>query len=109
MDSWKAAERYSVERKENDQEWRFPDHPNLVIEEAERIRFQKADILVDYCEQYDAMIVSVVSLINIRRSVLVRLTTSPFVQFRSGTTVVSCSFGTQDGDYGGTLIIYWFL
>ena len=50
IDSWKA-ERYPVERKGNDQERWFPNHPNLVTEEAERIRFQNADILVDYSDQ----------------------------------------------------------
>ena len=61
IDSWKA-ERYSVERDETDQEWRLPNHSNLVIGEAERIRFQNANRLVEYCVQYNAMIVSVVPL-----------------------------------------------
>ena len=29
----------------------FPNHPILAIEEAERIRFQNADRLVDYSNQ----------------------------------------------------------
>ena len=49
IDRWKA-ERYSVEEKERIK-GRFPNHPNLVIRDAERIRFQNADRLVDYSDQ----------------------------------------------------------
>ena len=50
IDSWKS-ERYLAERKGKNQEWRFQIHRNLVVGETEGIRFQNADILVDYCDQ----------------------------------------------------------
>ena len=50
IDSWKSEEN-SVERKGNDQEWRFPSLSNLGIGEAEGIRFRNSKILVDYFDQ----------------------------------------------------------
>ena len=38
----RKSERYSVDRKGNDQKWRFPNHRNIVIGEAKMIRFRNA-------------------------------------------------------------------
>ena len=47
IDCWEAV-RFSVERKENDQGWRLLIlYPHLFIWEAERIRLQNEDKLVD--------------------------------------------------------------
>ena len=43
IEIWEAV-RFPVERKENDQESIYESSPGLLIWEAERIRFQNADI-----------------------------------------------------------------
>ena len=76
----------------------------------ERTQFRNADRLVGHSDQYDAMIISIVVLYD---TYLVGL----FVRFSfplSFSSVVNhlrCSrvFGTQDGDYLSTSIIYRFL
>ena len=63
IDCWKS-EQSSVERKGNEKRSSVTvsESSELEIEEVEIIRFQNADRLVDYSDQYDAMIVSVVSI-----------------------------------------------
>ena len=53
------------------------------------------------------MIVSVVDLQYVLgRSVFVRLTYATFDQFGGNHVIISSIFGTQDGDYQSTIIIY---
>ena len=73
--------------------------------QSERIRFRNAERLVDGAEQWDAMIVSVVSSYDtyLGGQCLVRPTFPPFVQLGCGTSIVVYHVsGTHDGDYQST-------
>ena len=71
---------------------------------SEIIRLQNADILVDFSNQEDAMIVSVVSIYDTYLEGLFSRLVFPPLFSSLGTIVVSRTFGTQDGDYRGTSI-----